>query len=93
MPYRLEYQMINWTVRLKSKQFWIGLVGIIGTMVSVIANSFGLTIDANAWVTALDGVVTAIFAVLALVGVVADPTTSGLSDSTQAMGYTEPKKD
>lgn len=85
--------MINWTVRLKSKQFWIGLVGIIGTMVSVIANSFGLTIDANAWVTALDGVVTAIFAVLALVGVVADPTTSGLSDSTQAMGYTEPKKD
>lgn len=85
--------MINWTVRLKSKQFWIGLVGIIGTMVSVIANSFGLTIDANAWVTALDGVVTAIFAVLALVGVVADPTTSGLSDSAQAMGYTEPKKD
>ena len=85
--------MINWTVRLKSQQFWIGLVGIIGTMVSVIANSFGLTIDANAWVTALDGVVTAIFAVLALVGVVADPTTSGLSDSAQAMGYTEPKKD
>ena len=85
--------MINWTVRLKSKQFWIGLVGILGTLISVIANSFGLTIDANAWVTALDGVVTAVFAVLALIGVVTDPTTSGISDSAQALEYKEPKKD
>ena len=30
---------------------------------------------------------------LAILGVVTDPTTDGVSDSTQALEYTEPKKD
>ena len=33
------------------------------------------------------------FAVLTILGVVTDPTTDGITDSTQALGYTEPKKD
>ena len=38
-------------------------------------------------------VVNALFAVLAILGVVTDPTTDGVFDSTQALEYTEPKKD
>lgn len=32
-------------------------------------------------------------AVLSILGIVTDPTTDGVSDSTQALEYTEPKKD
>jgi len=38
-------------------------------------------------------VVNALFTVLAIIGVVNDPTTNGLSDSVRAMGYDKPYKD
>ena len=31
--------------------------------------------------------------ILAILGVVTDPTTAGITDSAQALEYTEPKKD
>ena len=34
-----------------------------------------------------------VFGILALIGIVNDPTTSGMSDSKQAMTYEAPKKD
>ena len=37
-------------------------------------------------------VVNAVFAVLAILGIVTDPTTEGVSDSKQAMTYEMPKK-
>ena len=43
--------------------------------------------------TKLLAVVNALFAVLALLGVVNDPTTAGMSDSTLAMTYDKPKED
>lgn len=84
---------INWSVRLKSKQFWIGVVGAIGTSVVAFANAFGVDIDVTTWSTVATSVVTGAFTVLALLGVVSDPTTCGVSDSAQAMTYTSPKKD
>ncbi|HIW15875.1 MAG TPA: phage holin, partial [Firmicutes bacterium] len=38
-------------------------------------------------------VVNAVFGVLVILGVVTDPTTSGVSDSAQAMTYETPRKD
>ena len=38
------------------------------------------------------GVLLAVFAVLVILGVVTDPTTKGITDSDQALTYTEPKK-
>lgn len=38
-------------------------------------------------------VVNAVFAVLTILGVVTDPTTDGITDSKQALEYTEPKRD
>ena len=35
--------------------------------------------------------VTAAYGVLAALGIVVDPTTAGMADSTRAMGYDEPR--
>lgn len=62
-------------------------------LVQVIAAVFGFTIDLGDLGNKLLAVVNALFAVLAILGVVTDPTTDGVFDSTQALEYTEPKKD
>lgn len=84
---------INWRIRFKNPVFWTGLVGVLGTFVVGVAQLFGVDLSAQAgeWVSALTALVTAVFGVLALVGVTADPTTAGLSDSDAAMLYDAPK--
>lgn len=85
--------MINWKVRFKNKAFWVALVPAILLLIQVVANVFGYTIDLGDLGDKLLSVVNAIFALLTILGVVTDPTTSGVSDSTQALTYTEPKID
>ena len=53
---------------------------------------FGLTLDLSEVGDRLLTVVNALFAVLATLGVVTDPTTSGVGDSALALTYDEPKK-
>ena len=86
--------MINWKVRLKSPAFWTGLIGVLATLIISLAQLFGLDISAvvGGWEQALIALVTAVFGVLGLIGVVTDPTTEGVSDSQQALGYTKPRK-
>jgi len=80
---------INWKVRVKNKAFWVALIPAILLLVQVVAGVFGYTLDLG---DKLLEVVNALFAVLAILGIVTDPTTAGVSDSEQAMTYTEPKK-
>ena len=54
---------------------------------------FGFTLDFGELGNQLLAVVNAVFAVLAILGVVTDPTTKGFGDSKQALTYTEPKKE
>lgn len=84
---------INWTVRVKNKAFWVALIPAVLLLVQVVAAVFGFTIDFGDLGNKLLAVVNALFAVLAILGVVTDPTTDGVFDSTQALEYTEPKKD
>lgn len=92
---------INWKVRAKSPQFWIGLLGVIA---SPVLAYYGLSYaDMTTWESV--GSVIAQFlsnpfllgtvavAVLSFIGVLADPTTKGLGDSAQAMEYKNPKND
>ena len=82
---------INWRVRLKNKTFWLSLIPAVLLLVQVIAAAFGYTLDLGELGNRLLAVVNALFAVLSILGVVTDPTTKGVSDSTQAMNYDVPK--
>ena len=83
---------INWRVRLKNKTFWLSLIPAVLLLVQVIAAVFGYALDLGELGNKLLAVVNALFAVLSVLGVVTDPTTKGVSDSTQALSYEEPKE-
>lgn len=85
--------MINWTVRLKNKHFWLSLIPAIILLIQVVAAPFGITIDLGELGNQLLAIVNAVFAVLVIIGIVEDPTTAGIGDSARALTYTEPKED
>lgn len=84
---------VNWLVRLKNKTFWLSFIPALLLLVQVIASVFGYSLDLGELGNKLLAVVNAVFALLSILGIVTDPTTSGVSDSERAMGYTEPKTD
>lgn len=85
--------MINWQVRIKSKQFWLALIPAVLLLVQVVAAVFGFELDLGDIGNRLLDVVNALFAVLAILGIVVDPTTEGVGDSAQALTYDRPKED
>lgn len=84
---------INWTVRIKNKMFWLALIPALLLLAQVVAAVFGYELHIDALGDKLTAVINALFAVLAILGVVTDPTTAGVSDSKQAMEYTAPRVD
>ena len=82
--------MINWRIRLKNKQFWLSLIPALALCAQAIAAIFGFEIDLSTMVGKLLTAVDAVFAVLVVLGIVVDPTTAGVGDSTRAMGYEVP---
>lgn len=84
---------INWLVRIKNKAFWLALIPALLLLVQTVAATLGYTLDLGEIGDKLLSVVNAVFAVLAILGVVVDPTTDGMSDSSQALTYDDPKKD
>lgn len=84
--------MINWKVRLKNKSFWLAIVPAVLLLIQVVAATFGFVLDLGELGDKLLAVVNAVFSVLTIIGVVTDPTTAGVSDSTQAMTYDRPKE-
>ena len=84
--------MINWQVRIKSKQFWLSLIPAVLLLVQVVAAVFGFELDLGDIGNRLLDVVNALFAVLAILGIVVDPTTEGVGDSAQALTYDRPKE-
>ena len=84
---------INWKVRIKNKVFWLALIPALLLLAQVVAAVFGYELHIEAIGDKLTAVINALFAVLAILGVVTDPTTAGVSDSKQAMEYDKPKRD
>nr|DAZ32342.1 MAG TPA: holin [Caudoviricetes sp.] len=76
--------MINWKLRFKNKATLIA----ISSTVILLAQQLGLKLPDN-----IADVVNTVLTLLVLLGVVNDPTTAGVSDSTKALTYTEPKKE
>lgn len=83
---------INWLVRIKNKNFWLSIIPALLLLVQVVAAVFGIQLDLGDIGNKLLAVVNAIFGVLAILGIVTDPTTEGISDSEQAMSYEKPKE-
>lgn len=84
---------INLPVRLLNRSFWLTLIPALALLVQVCAAPFGYQWDFGVLNEQLCAIANAFFSVLAIVGVVNDPTTEGLSDSTRAMHYETPSKE
>ena len=88
---------INWKVRFKNPVFWFNLAAsIFLPMLACLSLNWE---DMTSWQAAgnvfLQAVQSPVIVVSVLVSVwnlLNDPTTKGLSDSSQALTYTEPKK-
>lgn len=78
--------MINWKKRLTNKYFWIALIPALLLFVQAALHVFGVELDFTQVDKDLIGVVNSLFAVLAIVGIVNDPTTSGLTDGEKHNG-------
>lgn len=85
--------MINWKVRIKNKSFWLALIPAVLLLVQVVAAPFGYQWDFVVLNQQMADIINALFAVLAILGVVTDPTTAGISDSKQALTYETPKNE
>ena len=83
--------MINWTVRIKNKAFWLALIPAVLVFIQACAVPFGYNWDFAGLQTQLVAIINAAFVLLSILGIVNDPTTQGVGDSELAMTYTEPK--
>ena len=76
--------MINWKLRFKNKAT---LIAIASTVILLI-QQLGFKLPDN-----IADIVNTFLTLLVLVGVINDPTTEGISDSPNALTYSEPKKE
>ena len=88
---------INWKVRIKNPIFWGNIAAAI---LLPILTYLGLNwMDMTTWATLFNTLLEAVKNPVILVSVIVsvwnalnDPTTKGVSDSTQAMTYDKPKE-
>mgnify|MGYP002582257550 FL=1 len=82
---------INWRVRFQNKTFLTGLISLVVVFVYDLLQLLEIapTVTQSAVMQVAEGILT----ILGMVGVIADPTTAGLTDSRQALTYTSPKQD
>ena len=71
---------MDWKTRIKNKTFWLAIVPAILLLAQVIAVPFGYKFDIDSVNKQLLDIINAAFGVLTIVGVVADPTTAGITD-------------
>lgn len=84
---------INWSVRLKNKNFWLAVVPALALLFQAFANIFGIKLEFGETIDKILVFINVLFAFLVLIGIVNDPTTVGLGDSTRALEYEEPHED
>ena len=75
---------INWKLRFKNKAT---LAAIVATAL-LLAQQLGFKLPDN-----INDVANTALTLLVLIGVISDPTTAGVSDSSRALTYTEPSED
>ncbi len=81
---------INWKLRFQNKATLTALIVQGITLVYAVLALLGITPGVGA--DAVSNVLFVLVELLCLLGIVIDPTTEGVGDSGQAMGYQEPRK-
>lgn len=84
---------INWKVRFSNPNFWLTFFPALFLLIQVCAAPFGYEWDFVVLNQQVADIVNAVFGLLAILGIVNDPTTKGVSDSKQALTYTAPKSE
>ena len=89
---------INWKVRIKNPLFWVQ--GVLAVFTPILAYLGLAADDLTSWKILGEILLEAVsnpyvlgLVIVSLWNAINDPTTSGISDSTQAMTYTTPKKE
>lgn len=81
---------MNWKLRFKNKTT---LLTLLVTVVAFVYNILGIfNIVPSISQDSVIQIVTLVVNALAMLGIVVDPTTSGVSDSERALQYEEPAK-
>lgn len=83
--------MINWKVRIRNKTFWLALIPAVLLLIQSVAAAVGYELQLGDMGDRLLAIVNNLFALLAILGIVNDPTTAGIADSENAMTYETPK--
>lgn len=82
---------VNWKVRFKNKVFLTSFLSVIVTFVFTMLRMFDIAPAITE--SAVMNVISNILMMLGILGVIVDPTTSGVGDSDRALGYEEPWED
>lgn len=85
--------MINWKIRIKSKEFWLALFPAVLVLAQTVLFACGIDFDPTEWTGKIIAIVDSLFLVLAILGIINDPTVVGFSDSKYSMlkEYPTPK--
>lgn len=76
---------INWKIRLKNKAFWMTVIPAVLLSVQRILLIAGVEFDLTHTQDLVMSATNSIFVVLAMIGVIADPTVGGFGDSQRAL--------
>lgn len=82
---------VNWTVRFHNRLWLSSFISAILMIIYTVLDAFGIIPDISE--AAVFRIADAILLILSLLGVIIDPTTSGINDSNRARGYDQPWND
>ena len=82
---------LNWKVRFKNKVWLSAFFSAVVIILYTVFDLIGVIPDISEY--SLTRIIEALLLILSLTGVIVDPTTAGLSDSSRAQGYEEPWDD
>ncbi|MCM3389286.1 phage holin [Ureibacillus chungkukjangi] len=82
---------INWKVRIRHRQFWVAIISAFVLLANQVASIFD--VDITLMSAKIQQSLESILLILALFGIIIDPTTEGVKDSSQAMVYVKPRCD
>ena len=82
--------MINWALRFKNKTTLVTMVLAVISFIYMLLDAIGVVPKFEQDVVVK--IACAFIDLLAILGIVVDPTTDGVADSERAMSYSEPYK-